>query len=49
MNTAGIKVVNSLVYRKDLFSSVFATFAGGSGDRIHTEVNCQIVVSDFVT
>ena len=48
MNTAGIKVVNSLVYRKYLFSSVFATFSGGSGDRIHTEVNCQIVVSDFV-
>ena len=43
------KVVNSLVYRKDLFSSVFATFAGSSGDRIHTEVNCQIVVSDFIT
>ena len=35
------KVVNSLVYRKDLFSSVFATFAGSSGDIIHTEVNCH--------
>ena len=34
---------------QDLFSSVFATFAGSSGDRIHTEVNCQIVVSDFIT
>ena len=41
------KVVNSLIFRIDLFSSVFATFAGSSGDRIHTEVNCQIVVSDF--
>ena len=41
------KVVNSLIFRKDLFSSVFATFAGSSGDRIHTEANCQIVVSDF--
>ena len=45
----GIEVVNLLVYRKDLFSSVFPTFAGGCGDRIHAEVNCQIVVSDFVT
>ena len=26
------KVVNSLVYQKDLFSSVFATFAGSSGN-----------------
>ena len=41
------KVVNSLIFRIDLFSSVFATFAGSSGDGIHTEVNCQIVVSDF--
>ena len=35
--------------QKDLFSSVFATFAGSFGDRIHTEVNSQIVVSDFFT
>ena len=29
--------------------SVKKSFAGSSGDRIHTEVNCQIVVSDFIT
>ena len=43
------KVVNSSIYQKDLFSSVFVTFAGISADRIYTEVNCQIVVSEFVT
>ena len=44
------KVVNSLVYRQDFSSrSVFAAFAGSSGDRTHTEVNCQIVVSGFIT
>ena len=43
------KVVNSLIYRKDLFSSVIVTFAGSSGDRIHTEMSCHILVSDFVT
>ena len=43
------KVVNTLFYLKDLFSSVIATFAGSSGDRIHTEMSCQIVVGDFVT
>ena len=35
-------LIRWLVYRKDLFSSVFATFTGSSGDRIRTEVNCQI-------
>ena len=46
--TQPLKVVNSLIFRKDLCISLFATFAGSSGDRIHTEVDCLIVVSDFV-
>ena len=46
--TQRLKVGNSLIFRKDLFILVFATFAGSSGDGIHTEVDCQIVVSDFV-
>ena len=41
------KVVDSLIYRKDLLNSVFATFAGSFAHRINIEVNCKIVVSDF--
>ena len=42
-------ITGRLIYWKDLFSSVFAFFAGSSAGWIYTEVNCQIVVSDFVT
>jgi len=41
------KVVDSLIFRKDDFRSVFATVMEASAYRIPTDVNCQIAVSDF--
>ena len=48
VNTAGKRRWFVILSKRILFSSVFAIFAGSCADRIHTEVNCQVVVSDFV-